>query len=85
MYNKLNKEFMRKIMNYYSAFKTLKPKQLLSVLLIMFVTSGCSDIIEGGIHVGYGIATIIFTVLKWALIIGGVIVVLAFIIGLFNR
>lgn len=76
---------MRKIINYYSTFKTLKPRQLLSILLIMFVTSGCSDLIEGGLHIGYGITTILFTILKWVLIIGGVVFVIAFIISLFNR
>lgn len=76
---------MRKIINYYSTFKTLKPKQLLGFLLLMFVTSGCSDIIEGGAHIGYGVTTVLLAIAKWVLIIivGGLI--LAFIIGLFNR
>jgi hypothetical protein len=76
---------MRKIINYYSTFKTLKPKQLLGVLLLMFVTSGCSDLIEGGLSIGYGVVTILFTLLKWGFIIGGALFVIAFIVSLFNK
>lgn len=85
MQNKLNNEFMKKIFNHHSDFQKLKPKQLLGVLLLMFVISGCSDLIEGGLYVGYGITTILFTILKWLLIIGGIVFVIAFIVGLFNK
>lgn len=51
----------------------------------MFVTSGCSDLIEGGLHIAYGVVIILFTILKWGLIIGGVLFIIALIIGLFKR
>jgi hypothetical protein len=75
---------MRKIINYYSTFKTLKPRQLLSILLIMFVTSGCSDIIEGGAHIGYGITTFLIGLLKIGGIILLIVVVFAIIASFFD-
>ncbi len=76
---------MKKIFNHFSAFQKLKPKQLLGALVLMFVLSGCSDLIEGGLYVGYGITTILFTIFKWLLIIGGIVFVIAFIASLFNK
>lgn len=75
---------MRKIINYYSTFKTLKPRQLLSILLIMFVTSGCSDIIEGGAHIGYGITTFLIGLLKIGGIVLLIVVVFAIIASFFD-
>ncbi|WP_129595319.1 hypothetical protein [Seramator thermalis] len=76
---------MKKIFNHYVVFQKLKPKLILGALVLMFVLSGCSDLIEGGLYVGYGITTILFTILKWLLIIGGIVFVIAFIVGLFNK
>lgn len=75
---------MKKTNNYYLMLKTLKPKQLLNVLLIMFVTSGCSDIIEGGAHIGYGITTFLIGLLKIGGIILLIVVVFAIIASFFN-
>lgn len=72
------------IINNYSTFKAIKTKQLLGVLLLMFITSGCSDLIEGGAHIGYGITTFLIGLLKIGGIILLIVVVFAIIASFFN-
>ncbi len=78
-------KFMKKKFNHFSAFQKLKPKQLLGALVLMSLLSSCSDLIEGGLSIGYGVVTILLTLLKWGFIIGGALFVIAFIVSLFNK
>lgn len=66
-----------------TTFKRVKHQYL--ALFMIFLFTSCSDIIEGGLHVTYGITTILFTILKWGLIIIVILFILALIVGLFNR
>lgn len=50
----------------------------------MFITSGCSDLIEGGAHIGYGITTFLIGLLKIGGIILLIVVVFAIIASFFN-
>lgn len=59
----------------------MKNLKIIIVLIFTLLLTSCSDALDAA----HGLATFIFIVLKWGLILTAIVFIIAFIVGLFNK